>query len=316
MEIIAKTGKEGLASVYLAKTTQGKLIEFVESIQPPLSREEKWVLIVSTLYGCPVGCGFCDAGDHYHGKISKEDLINQIDYLIKLHYPEGHVPAKKFKIQFARMGEPSFNPAVLEVLESLPEMYQIPGFVPSISTVAPNGTDAFFDKLMETKKAQYRSTFQLQFSIHTTDPQKRNWLIPIKTWSFGRIAKYGERFYDEGGKKITLNFVLSDELPFDANMLSKYFSPAYFIIKLSPLNPTFNARKNQMHSAIHKRQRPEAMDILTALGYEVILNIGEWEENKIGSNCGQYVSTLNRELNSISNAYTYPLQKTNPEHKI
>ena len=72
MRIIGKTGREDIALVYLAETKEGKLVEFVESVQPPIPRDEKWVLIVSTLYGCPVGCLFCDAGGWYDGKLSKE----------------------------------------------------------------------------------------------------------------------------------------------------------------------------------------------------------------------------------------------------
>jgi len=49
MEIISKLGKKNLAFVYLAKTAQDKYIEFVESIQPPIPKEDKWVLIISTL---------------------------------------------------------------------------------------------------------------------------------------------------------------------------------------------------------------------------------------------------------------------------
>jgi adenine C2-methylase RlmN of 23S rRNA A2503 and tRNA A37 len=40
----------------------GRLIEFVEECQPPYGRAERWILMVSTLYGCPVKCLFCDAG--------------------------------------------------------------------------------------------------------------------------------------------------------------------------------------------------------------------------------------------------------------
>ncbi len=54
-EIIASTGKEEVAIVYIAEFGEGKRIECVESLQPPIPREEKWVLLVSTMFGCPVG---------------------------------------------------------------------------------------------------------------------------------------------------------------------------------------------------------------------------------------------------------------------
>ena len=66
MKIISKTAKSDIATVYIAEIN-GKHIEFVESIQPPLSKQDKWVLIISTLFGCPVGCKMCDAGSFYHG---------------------------------------------------------------------------------------------------------------------------------------------------------------------------------------------------------------------------------------------------------
>ena len=47
-------------------------------------------------------------------------------------------------------------------------------------------------------------------------------------------------------------------------------------------------------------------DIIRDLGYDVIVSIGELEENNIGSNCGQYIlSHLN--TNKIESAYTYPI---------
>jgi 23S rRNA (adenine2503-C2)-methyltransferase len=55
MNIIASTGDEQIAVVYIVELSEEKLVECVESLQPPLPREEKWVLLVSTMYGCPVG---------------------------------------------------------------------------------------------------------------------------------------------------------------------------------------------------------------------------------------------------------------------
>ena len=132
MQIISTSGNPKIATVYLADLGAGRLIEFVESVQPPIPREEKWVLIISTLQGCPVGCSICDAGQFYHGRLSEDELWAQLDYLVKSRYPDSKVPAGKFKIQFARMGEPAFNPAVLAVLQQLPQRYDAPGLLPSL----------------------------------------------------------------------------------------------------------------------------------------------------------------------------------------
>ena len=62
MKVVASAGRDDLAMVYIARNDAGQYIEFVESLQPPLPLEKKWVLIVSCLYGCPFSCRFCDAG--------------------------------------------------------------------------------------------------------------------------------------------------------------------------------------------------------------------------------------------------------------
>lgn len=61
LKVLYKTEDRDIATVYLAEDNKGRMVEFVESIQPPYSRDEKWVLIVSILFGCPVNCRFCDA---------------------------------------------------------------------------------------------------------------------------------------------------------------------------------------------------------------------------------------------------------------
>ena len=56
MKVISKLGDENIATVFIAQTENKQKIEFVESVEPPISRDEKWVNIVSTLFGCPAGC--------------------------------------------------------------------------------------------------------------------------------------------------------------------------------------------------------------------------------------------------------------------
>ena len=202
------------------------------------------------------------------------------------------------------MGEPSFNPAVLRVLRDLPRLYDMPGFIPSLSTIAPRGTQAFFNELLAIKKELYTSTFQLQFSIHSTKKAQRDQLIPVRKWEFHEIVAYGKQFFDPGGRKITLNFALSQSTVLEPAVMIKHFSPEIFIIKLTPVNPTFKAAKNKLQSLItEERPGTELKDKLEALGYEVILSIGEWEENQIGSNCGQYIEACRKSTDKLDKAY-------------
>lgn len=309
MKILAKAGIEDVAIVYIAEMDDGKLVEFVESVQPPIPREQKWVLIVSTLYGCPVGCRFCDAGEYYRGKLSMEEILSQIDYPIAHRFPGRTIPIPKFKIQFARMGDPAFNTHVLDILEELPKIYDAPGLLPTISTIAPKGTDAFFDKLIRIKDMLYQERFVLQFSIHTTNTKLAQWLMPVRRWSFEHIAEYGEAFYKKGERKITLNFALAEGMPVEPDVLLRHFSTEKFLIKMTPVNPTYQANKNDISSHIlPEKETYDIIDTLKEVGYEVILSIGELKENYIGSNCGQYISNYLRKQEAIEDSYTFPLQ--------
>jgi 23S rRNA (adenine2503-C2)-methyltransferase len=308
MRVVAEVGSDDLAKVYIAQTSEGKSIEFVESLQPPLSREQKWVLIVSTLSGCPVACRFCDAGGWYDGKLSTGEIMAQIDYLVMKRFGNPAVPVRHFKIQFARVGEPSFNANVLEVLKQLPARYDARGLMPSISTIAPAGSEEFFDSLIPIKETLYPGRFQFQFSIHTTDTDLRSWIIPIRTWSLQQMAEYGKRFFKPGDRKITLNFALLQNAPIDADELLRHFHPEIFLIKLTPVNPTHRALQNRLRSLLPESDSRHIVDPLRTSGYEVIVSIGELEDNSIGSNCGQYVMMHRSVAVPLPSAYTYDVR--------
>jgi len=308
MKIVASAGHPDVAMVYVVEFPKG-LIECVESVQPPRLREEKWVLMISILFGCPISCQMCDAGGHYRGKLTEAEMFAQIEYLIQQRYPDGYVPSEQFKIQFARMGEPALNLAVIDLLENLPGRINAPGLMPSVSTIAPHGTDDFFERLIEVKNKIYPAgRFQFQFSIHTTDPDLRDKIIPVKKWGFERMATFGEDYHRPGDRKITLNFALAENSPLDPDVLLRYFDPDRFLIKVTPLNPTYQAESTGLTSYVDPNDKaavyPELEKIQEA-GYQVIISIGEQEENRIGSNCGQYVQKHIIENGGLTEGYTY-----------
>ncbi len=294
MRLLYTTGDDVLARVFVLETSDGARIECVESVQPPLPRERKWVLIVSTLKGCPVGCPMCDAGGAYAGRLSEEEILAQIDFMVRRRYPSRDIPAAMWKIQFARMGDPAFNDAVLHVLERLPERYPGSCVFPSISTVAPANRGAFLETLLEIKNRRYPGgRFQMQFSIHSTDESARQWLIPTRTWSLEQIAEFGDRFHAPGDRKITLNFAPPRGVPIDPEVLARTFSPERFLVKLTPVNPTHSAARAGMESLVDPADpvaNTRIVEQFRAAGFDTILSIGELRENDIGSNCGMYVA--------------------------
>ncbi len=313
MKVFAVTGTPDVAEVFMADMGKGRMIEFVEALQPPYTRDERWILMISTLYGCPVKCLICDAGGDYRGKPTAEEILRQVDHMVYRWYPDGCVPSSKFKIQFARMGEPALNMAVLEVLEQLPLRYDAPGLMPSVSTIAPHGVDAFFEGLLDVKNRLYSNRrFQFQYSIHTTDVTLRDKLIPVRKWSFAQMATYGERFYRPGDRKITLNFALAEGMPVEPDVMLRYFDPDRYLVKITPVNPTCRAVQNGLSTHIDP-YRPETgqavAQSLTEVGYDVIVSIGEVQENEIGSNCGQYVLKYMESQKTMKDGYTYEVQQ-------
>jgi len=295
MKIISSNGKEDLAIVHIAQSSTGNMVEFVESLHLQKPRSEKWILTISTLYGCPVSCTMCDAGSYYMGRMSKEAMFWQLDYMISRRYPAGKIPVKKLKVHFTRMGEPAFNMSVLDVMNEFAWYFEAPGFMPSISSIAPKGSEGFFDELLNLKNEKFSGgKFQLQFSIHTTDEAKRDELIPVKKWSLCKIAEYGNSFFRRGDRKITLSFAPSEENPIDAKVIRSIFDPEKFLVKLTSLNSTQNALKNELTPVMGHYQASETSSGMNSIasafaneGFEVLLSPGKSEELIIGSTCGQ-----------------------------
>ena len=148
--------------------------------------------------------------------------------------------------------------------------------------------------------------------MHTTDVELRDQFIPVKKWSFAQIGEYGERFYEAGDRKITLNFALAQGMPVDPTVLLNFFDPDKFLIKITPLNPTYRARENNLISYVDPLSAEQKYEIVQRLqdsGYQVILSIGEMEENFIGSNCGQYLRRHLTAEHPIDDGYTYQVKE-------
>ena len=120
---------------------------------------------------------------------------------------------------------------------------------------------------------------------------------------------FSSGFYSENGKKITLNFALGKDNILDPQRLLNHFDPALFLIKITPVNPTFKAQLNNIDSLIVRGEKEYAVvNALKAKGYNVILSIGEWEENQIGSNCGQYIKAMDESCHVPEGSYSVKLE--------
>jgi len=99
----------------------------------------------------------------------------------------------------------------------------------------------------------------------------------------------------------------------EPNVLLRHFDPDKFLIKVTPLNPTYQAESTGLTSYVDPNNKvaiyPELEKIREA-GYQVIISIGEQEENRIGSNCGQYVQKHILESGGLSEGYTYQVTES------
>jgi len=295
MQIVSRQGDPNLAEVYVAKFRGDDRFtaEFVDARDPERDPLYKWVVIVSTQFGCPVACPMCDAGGDYAGDLTAQEIFAQIDHVVERHGASRLASVEKFKVQFARMGEPALNPAVLEVLAALPSRYGAPGLMPCIATTAPSNACRWFDRLIGLRHATYAGRdFQLQISINSTDEATRDRLMPYPKMALDTIARLIERFHIEGTRKVSLNFALTRDVPVEPEAIAAHFDPAKACIKITPLNPTGRSRETGLDTALppHAPEECEALcNSLSELGFDVIVSIGDTRENEIGSNCGMAV---------------------------
>jgi 23S rRNA (adenine2503-C2)-methyltransferase len=211
----------------------------------------------------------------------------------------------KLKIHFARMGEPSLNPGTLEALLLLAWELPYPGILPSLSTVAPKSPSVtlFFEELAAIKERHFSGgRFQLQFSLHATDEEKRRRIVPIRKWSLEDVARYGERFWRQGDRRITLNFAPARGEVLEAGLLGRLFDPGKFLVKLTPVNPT---RRAKAHGADFPwTEAPEPFlswaRELEGRGFKVILSPSLPEEIEAETSCGQLWSAALKERATVS----------------
>ena len=297
LEILSCTGRSDVAEVFVARTRSGddkSMIEFVDGLDTRYPREEKWIINLSTQFGCPVGCRFCDAGHQYYGNLTVDELMAQVKYVMDRH-PGLASRCGKLKVHFARMGEPSFNDNVLKTMEKLPEFMQASHLWSCVPTTVPMGREAWFERLYEVKEKYYRGRFQLQFSLNTTDPDERARLMPIRLQNMDWVADYGHRFFQDGDRKPILNFALARHVAFDPDAVISRFDPEKIAVKLTPLNPTQTGQDNGLDTIL-RTEDSEAIDghvkRLNDAGFDVVISIGDGREDEIGSNCGQSVRRM------------------------
>ena len=263
-----------------------------------LPLEEKWVVTISTQYGCSMDCKFCDVpkvGKGLNATIS--DLDNQVVEALKLH-PEV-IGTKRLNLHYARMGEPTWNFEVLKNamnLHKLVKPYIGNSMIhPVISTMLPKNNARLIEYLQEwcdIKNYTYRGDAGLQFSINSTDNTQREEIFSGNSLSLEEISEIGKLLPDPIGRKYALNFALADEYIIDAQRLASLFSSKKFMCKITPLHKTESCEQNGIETTGGYESFTPYQKAETALknaGFDVIVFVPSYDEDLGLITCGNAI---------------------------
>jgi len=201
------------------------------------SRSERWMIGVSTMSGCPIGCKFCATGNMKKWrKLTSVEILQQIHFVLERNEECDFSNAKEHKINYTRMGEPFLNiDSVKKAISSVDKVY--PGTHHYVSTIGVSGSDFSW----------VRDNITLQVSLHSLDDERRDWLIP-----FSRKMTIEELGKIRTGSdlKTTVNLTLVDESDFDIDRLRRHFDPEHFFVKISPINENDISAENELGSGV------------------------------------------------------------------
>jgi len=191
---------------------------------------KRTVICCSVMSGCPIGCKFCGTGKKFIRNLTRFEITDQIRYILKdMNLEDINGKGKKFQIMFMSMGEPLLNWNETNwAINGLHNAYRNAQLL--VSTVGLN--DYAFDSLIQNSK--YINKLGLQFSIHESNENKRNELIPYKNkFDLRKIRDKGIEWYEATGRQVYLNYCVTEDNFLDYQRLMDLFSPRVFAFTFS-----------------------------------------------------------------------------------
>lgn len=265
-----------------------KRIDKVEHMNVDLTK--KLVVTVSSQKGCPMACDFCDCSNFgFYGNASLPELISEISTGVALSRIEH---GKRLNIHFARMGEPTFNPNVIDAACRSSEIFgdMFDEYHPVVSTMMPQGNchlESFLWKwLIFGETYGGGDGFGLQFSINTLNESDRDRMFRNYSLPLLHIGDIIDRLPYPKGRKYTLNFAVTSKSNLDPALMNKFFDKEKCIVKITPVHETREA-VNQGYEIVkdfnvyEKFEKP-----LVAEGWDVIVFVPSEEEDADRITCG------------------------------
>ena len=280
----------------------------------PLS--EKWVITVSTQYGCVMKCAFCDVPNvNWGGNATLEDLKNQFYNAISL-FPQIKY-TERLNLHYARMGEPIFNENVFEFSRWLyANKHQIKNDTnlrievihPVLTTSLPRKFKHLKERILEwceIKNNVYNGQAGLQFSINSTSEEQRDKMFGEMQLKLSDLSKICEDMPAPKSRKYCLNFAYASDFELDANIISSLFDKDKFMCKITPIHNNNSCRKNGIetingYDSYHPYKEVE--ENLKESGFDVLVFVPSMDEEDGLVTCGNAIlggSTLNVNDNDI-----------------
>lgn len=291
-------------------TLEGKEHSEVRSTLDPrivwkhlVPKTDKWLMTVSTQKGCAHNCKFCDVAPlPFKGNLTKEEIVEQFDFMMRYTPIEEGLSYKKLKLGFARMGEPSWNLTnVLSAMKTIDKKCKEKNIrlLPCFNSILPRtnkfSPETLIEMVLDTKDNYFDGFLHFQVSCNSTDEEVRKELFgganvtPLE--DVIRIVNNWKTPKDiKNPRTVTLNFIVMKGVPIDVKQLQKYgLSGDKFAVKLIPLNTTMNSMGNNLETLYNYNTYEELKKLASefkAAGIPVIYDaIAKCEE--AGLCCGQ-----------------------------
>lgn len=191
-----------------------------------IKRRTGKTLCISTQVGCPVKCKFCKSGENgFIRNLSASEIVQQ--YLF--------VNVDINRIVFMGIGEPLLNyEQLIKSIHILRDRngLDFPTDGISISTVGP------CEKLLLLRDEHIK--IQLVLSLHATDQQTRDFLIPgMARYKINEVIALAMEYGRRHNRKISIAYLLLPNInnrSIDAEKLIKWFSDKNVVINLLKYN--------------------------------------------------------------------------------
>lgn len=259
-------------------------------IHKPVDITDKLVVTVSTQKGCLETCKFCDCPKYgFKGNVSYFELLSEIVNGVALSKIKH---GQRLNVHFARMGEPTWNPAVPAVAKDCGIIFSkfFEEYHPVVSTMLPKDNKRLKEFLLNWCTLNYIDSWKggvgLQFSINTLDETDRNDMFDNKSLSLQEISELAKELPEPVGRKYTLNFAVTAKCNLDPVLMDKYFDKNKFIVKITPIHATKEAIKNNFTTEFDFDVYEKFEKPLVDAGWQVIVFIPSAEEDSDRITCG------------------------------